>query len=115
MTVAGANVRTAGQRAPASAQRERAHNRRRSECKDTKQRAEEVSTNGARRDASLDTRQALRRRDVLNYFLVDDTAEVLEIHERRNDGRDQWNSLLKRHPLFKGLPRQVLETDEDRK
>jgi hypothetical protein len=52
---------------------------------------------------------------VLNYFLVDDTAEVLEIHERRNDGRDQWNSLLKRHPLFKGLPRQVLETDEDRK
>ena len=51
---------------------------------------------------------------VLNYFLVDDTAEVLEIHER-NDGRDQWNSLLKRRPLFKGLPRQVLETEEDRK
>lgn len=51
---------------------------------------------------------------MLNYFLVDDNAEVLEIHER-NDGRDQWNSLLKRRPLFKGLPRQVLETEEDRK
>jgi len=51
---------------------------------------------------------------VLNYFLVDDTAEVLEIHER-NDGRDQWGALLKRRPLFKGLPRQVIETEEDRK
>ena len=51
---------------------------------------------------------------VLNYFLVDDTAEVLEIHER-NDGRDNWGALLKRRPLFKGLPRQVIETEEDRK
>jgi len=51
---------------------------------------------------------------VLNYFLVDDTAEVLEIHER-NDGRGNWGALLKRRPLFKGLPRQVIETEEDRK
>jgi hypothetical protein len=51
---------------------------------------------------------------VLNYFLVDDTAEVIEIHER-NDGRDHWQSYLKRRPLLKGLPRQVIETEEDRK
>ena len=29
-----------------------------------------------------------------------------QVHER-NDGRDPWNSLLKRRPLLKGLPRQV--------
>ncbi|EKX40199.1 hypothetical protein GUITHDRAFT_52356, partial [Guillardia theta CCMP2712] len=51
---------------------------------------------------------------VLHYFLVDDTAEVLEVHHR-NDGRDPWTSLLKRRPLLKGLPRQVIETEEDRK
>jgi len=51
---------------------------------------------------------------VLNYFLVDDTVEILEVHTR-NDGRDPWNSLLKRRPLLKGLPRQVIETEEDRK
>jgi len=51
---------------------------------------------------------------VLNYFLVDDTVEILEIHTP-NDGKDPWNSLLKRRPLYKHLPKQMIETEEDRK
>ena len=43
---------------------------------------------------------------VLHYFLVDDTAEVIDLHER-NDGRDHWGAYIKRRPLLKGLPRQV--------
>lgn len=33
-------------------------------------------------------------------------ALTWQVHTR-NDGRDPWNSLLKRRPLLKGLPRQV--------
>jgi len=52
------------------------------------------------------------KRFVLNYFLVDDTVEILDVHSR-NDGTDKWAKMLRRQPLLKELPRNVLVVKPD--
>lgn len=44
---------------------------------------------------------------VINYYMSDDTVEVLEVHEP-NCGRQKFGPLLKRQPL----PRNILLTDD---
>ena len=46
-------------------------------------------------------------RFTINYYLADDTVEVLEIHEP-NDGRQRFGPLLKRQPL----PKRFVITDD---
>jgi len=52
------------------------------------------------------------KRFVLNYFLVDDTVEILDVHSR-NDGTDKWAKMLRRQPLLKELPRNILVVKQD--
>jgi hypothetical protein len=52
------------------------------------------------------------KRFVLNYFLVDDTVEILDVHSR-NDGTDKWAKMLRRQPLLKELPRNILVVRAD--
>jgi hypothetical protein len=52
------------------------------------------------------------KRFVLNYFLVDDTVEILDVHSR-NDGTDKWAKMLRRQPLLKELPRNILVVKPD--
>ena len=57
-----------------------------------------------------DDRQALygdRRPYRLHYFLEDDTVEILELHEN-NDGRDPFPVFLRRGPLPKVCPCNLL-------
>ncbi|KAG1679156.1 hypothetical protein FOA52_000512 [Chlamydomonas sp. UWO 241] len=39
----------------------------------------------------------------LNYYLVDNTVDIMEVH-RPNDGRDPWGTLLRRCHLPKSIP-----------
>ncbi|XP_053314609.1 EF-hand domain-containing protein 1 [Spea bombifrons] len=55
---------------------------------------------------------------IIHYYLVDDTVEIREVHER-NDGRDPFPVLMKRQRLPKSLknlndtfPRTVLEVSD---
>ncbi|CAM6035434.1 unnamed protein product [Sphagnum compactum] len=50
-----------------------------------------------------------RRPYVLNYFLGDDTIEILEITER-NNGRMPWPKLIRRQKLPKLTPHQLLSS-----
>ena len=52
------------------------------------------------------------KRFVVNYFLVDDTVEILDVHSR-NDGTDKWAKMLRRQPLLKELPRNILVVKHD--